>query len=80
MKDAIAAVRPDGESLRVVLEGVGRRLRALVVNAQTLALLDQDKAGTGPGACDGSGSDIARDAQIAGVSLVPIALSSVIVT
>ncbi len=46
-EDAVAAVGSDGEGLRVVLEGVGRRLGAAVGYAECLALFQESEAGVG---------------------------------
>jgi len=68
VEGAVAAIGADGVSLRIVLEGVGWRFGADVVDAESLALLDESEGGVGARALNRAGCDIAGDAKIFGVS------------
>ena len=74
VEDAVTAVGADGESLRVVLEGVGRGLGALVDDGELAALFEEVEGGVGSGAVDAAGSYVAGDAEVADVGLVAHAL------
>ena len=74
MEDAVVAVGADGERLGIVLEGVGRRLNALVADFESAVLLDQREVDVGADAVDAAGLDVARNAEMADVGLVAHAL------
>src|ERR1700722_12412574 len=79
VEDAVAAIGADSESLRVVFEGVGRRLGSLVRDIEETAaggfgrvalVLVEDEVYVSSLGHDGAGLDEALDAEIAVVSLV----------
>ena len=70
MEDTVAAVGADGEGLGVVLESVGRRLGAFVVDFETVVVFDQDELRGRAGVLDRAGGDVAGDAKMGGVGLV----------
>lgn len=74
MEDAVAPEGADGQSLRVVLEGIGRWLGAVVVDSESLVELDEGEGGVGAFALDAAGLDVAGDAQILAVGAVAHAL------
>src|SRR6185437_532192 len=70
VEDAVVAEGSDGEGLGVVLECVGRRVFAFVVDVELIGVLDQNELGVGAGLVDGAGLDVSGDAQVARVGLV----------
>ena len=69
MEESVASVGTDGESLGVVLEGVGWGLGALIGDAESLALFEEREGGVGADVGDASGLDVAGDAEMASVGL-----------
>ena len=74
MEDAVAAVGADGQGLGVVFEGVGWGLGALVDDVEGFALFEEGEVGSGTGAVDAAGRDVAGHAEVAGVGLAAHAL------
>jgi len=70
MKNAVAPISADRQSLGVVLEGIWWRLLAFVGNLQVLIVLNEHECGIGAVMVDGAGRDIARHPQVARVGLL----------
>src|SRR5277367_975065 len=69
-EDAIASETTIGQGLGVVLEGIGRGLRAAVRNLKSLIILDQHELNFRAVPLDRTGLNISRDAQALGVGRV----------
>ena len=70
MENSVTSVGADGESLGVILEGVGWGLGSLIGDAESLALFEKRKGGVGADVVDASGLDVAGDAEMASVGFV----------
>ncbi len=73
-EDTVVAVGAYGEGLGVVLEGVGRRLGALIDDGEFAALFEQIEGGVSADAMDAAGGHVAGDAEVANVRFVAHAL------
>ncbi len=80
MENAIASKGANGQSLRIVLERIRRRLVALIRNPQLVRVLDQHELRIGPFMPDRARLHVAGHAQMARVGLDPIPSSSWMVT
>src|SRR5947208_14827769 len=70
VEDAVAAVGTHGERLGIILEGVGKRLHALIADADGFIQFHEREVGVSSAANNGAGLHVACDAQVTRVGLV----------
>jgi hypothetical protein len=71
VEDSVVPVGADGESLRVVFEGVGWRVFAFIGDAKLVGIFDENEIGVCAGVLDRAGEDVSSDAEVARINLRP---------